>query len=60
MDLQDCNVAFKLAKEYNILKVLFISRKLAYQYETQNNVKEAMSLYQSSTISNSLSFLNNI
>ena len=60
MDLQDWDVAFKLAKEYNILKVLFISRKLVYQYETQNNVKEAMSLYQSSTISNSLSFLNNI
>ena len=60
MDLQDWDVAFKLAKEYNVLKVPFISRKLAYQYETQNNVQEAMSLYQSSTISNPLSFLNKI
>ena len=60
MDLQDWDVAFKLAKEYNVLKVPFISRKLAYQYETQNNVQEAMSLYQSSTISNPLNFLNKI
>ena len=60
MDLQDWDDALKLAKEYNKNKEPFISQKLAYQYETQNNVNEAMSLYENSYISNPQEFIKKI
>ena len=60
MDLQDWDEALKLAKEYNKNKEPFISQKLAYQYETQNNIQEAMSLYENSYITNPEEFIKKI
>ena len=60
MDLQDWDDALKLAKEYNKNKEPFISQKLAYQYETQNNFEEAFSLYENSYIHNPTEFIKKI
>ena len=60
MDLQDWDVALKLSKEYNKNKEPFISRKLAYQYETQNNIAEASNLYENSFITNPTEFIKKI
>ena len=60
MDLQDWDEAYKLAKEYNKNKEPFISQKLAYQYETQNNFQEAMNLYENSYISNPTEYIKKI
>ena len=60
MDLQDWDDALKLAKEYNKNKEPFISQKLAYQYETQNNFEEAFSLYENSYIHNPNEFIKKI
>ena len=60
IDLQDWDEALKLAKEYNKNKEPFISQKLAYQYETQNNIQEAISLYENSYINNPEEFIKKI
>ena len=60
IDLQDWEIALKLAKDFNTTKEPIISRKLAYQYETQNNIQDAMNLYQKSKIINPKDFLNKI
>lgn len=56
-DVQDWNFALKLAKEYQPYKEPFISRKLAYQLESQENIAEAIRMYESSVISNIPEFL---
>ena len=60
IDLQDWSIALKLAKEYCPGKEPFISRRLAYQYETQGNVQEAMKLYETSMIDNKNEFINKV
>ena len=60
IDLQDWEIALKLARDYNTTKEPIISRRLAYQYETQNNIQDAMNLYQKSKIPNPKEFLNKI
>jgi WD repeat-containing protein 19 len=57
IDLQDWNIALKLAREYKPYKEPFISRKLAFQYETQGSAAEAIKLYERSVILNINEFL---
>jgi WD repeat-containing protein 19 len=49
-DLQEWNAALQLAKEYTPYRENFISKKLAYHYESQNNTAEAMKMYEKSVI----------
>jgi WD repeat-containing protein 19 len=60
MDLQDWNIALKLANECEPLKEPFISKKIAYQYETQSNYTEAMKIYEKSFINNITEYINSI
>ena len=60
IDLQDWEIALKLSRDYNTTKEPIIARKLAYQYETQNNIQDAMNLYTKSRIPNPKEFLNKI
>ena len=59
-DLQDWHIALKLAKTYKPHKEPFISRKLAYLLETQNNYAEAIKLYEKSLILRVTEFLNSV
>lgn len=49
-DLQDWNIALKLAKDYQPHREPFISRKIAYQYEKNENISEALKMYEKSLI----------
>jgi len=50
IDLQDWNIALKLAKDFKPYKETFISRKIAYQNETNGMYAEALKLYEKSLI----------
>lgn len=50
IDLQDWNIALKLAKDFKPYKETFISRKIAYQNETNGMHAEALKLYEKSLI----------
>ena len=59
-DLQDWQIALKLAKTYKPHREPFISRKLAYMLETQNNYAEAIKLYEKSLILRVPEYLNSV
>jgi WD repeat-containing protein 19 len=52
VDLQDWNSALKLASQYAPHREPFISRRLAYQNETNGRFPEAVKLYEKSLIIN--------
>lgn len=56
-DLQDWNLALKLANDYQPYRIVFISKKLAYKFESENNAAEAIKSYEKSKISNIIAFL---
>ena len=56
-DLQDWNIALRLAREYKPYMEKLISRRLAYQYESQSNPSEAIKLYEESFVHNVDAFI---
>lgn len=57
IDLQDWNIAVKLAKDFKPYKEQFITRKIAYQSETSTAYAEALKLYEKSLIIDIQKFL---
>jgi WD repeat-containing protein 19 len=57
IDLQDWNIALKLAKDFKPHKQQFISRKIGYEKETQEQYAEALKLYEKSLIVDISKFL---
>lgn len=60
IDLQDWPIALELSEKYAPSKVPLISRKLAYQYETQTKTQNAIELYENSMIHNPNQFLREV
>lgn len=60
IDLQDWNIALKLANEFQPYREPFISKKIAYQYETQGNANEGLKMYEKSLILNIHEFMKEI
>lgn len=59
-DLQDWVIALKLSKEYQPYREVFISKKLAFYQESNNNASEAIKMYEKSKIQNILSFISRL
>ncbi len=57
IDLQDWNIALKLAQDFKPYKEIFITRKIAYQTETNESYAEALKLYEKSLVVDMLKFI---